>query len=110
GPSAAPVLTIPVINARFGVTGLDAGTVLVLLVAVTVAKAIAEYSSANMISYLGQAVVRDLRNDVFDKIIYQPLRFFHFNLTGELTSRVSSYVQGIQSAQYAIVVALLNTG
>jgi len=31
GPSAAPVLTIPVINARLSVTGFDGGTVLVLL-------------------------------------------------------------------------------
>src|SRR6266581_5280176 len=96
--SASPVLTIPVINARLSVTGFDGGTVLVLLVAVTVVKAIAEYSSANMISYLGQAVVRDLRNDVFDKIIYQPLRFFHFNPTGELISRVSADIERIQTA------------
>src|SRR5437867_11014924 len=71
---------------------------LVLLVAVNAAKAIAEYGSVNMISYLGQAVVRYLRNDVFDKIIYQPVRFFHFNPTGELISRVSSDVERIQTA------------
>src|SRR5437867_12907043 len=98
GPSAAPVITIPVINARLSVTGFDGGTVLVLLVAVTVVKAIAEYSSANMITYLGQAVVRDLRNDLFEKILYQPLRFFHFNPTGELISRVSADVERIQMA------------
>src|SRR5437867_10898269 len=71
---------------------------LVLLVAVNAAKAIAEYGSVNMISYLGQAVVRYLRNDVFDKIIYQPLRFFHFNPTGELISRVTADVERIQTA------------
>src|SRR2546428_11172430 len=51
-----------------------------------------------MISYLGRAVARDPRNDVFDKIIYQPLRFFHFNPTGELISRVSADVERIQTA------------
>src|SRR5205809_562220 len=117
GPSAAPVLTIPVINARFGVTGLDAGTVLVLLVAAAVIKAIAEYGSVNVIAYLGQTVVRDLRNDVFDRILFQPLRFFHFNPTGELISRVSADVERIQTAasetaaeflkQSAILVFLL---
>ncbi|PYR88440.1 MAG: hypothetical protein DMG19_08730 [Acidobacteria bacterium] len=110
GPSAAPVLTIPVINARFSVTGFDGGTVLVLLVAVTVVKAIAEYGSVNMISYLGQAVVRDLRNDVFDKIIYQPLRFFHFNPTGELISRVSSDVERIQTAASETLAEFLKQG
>src|SRR5213593_2242311 len=110
GPSAAPVLTIPVINARLSVTGFDGGTVLVLLVAVTVVKAIAEYSSVNVISYLGQAVVRDLRNDVFDKIIYQPLRFFHFNPTGELISRVSSDVERIQTAASETLAEFLKQG
>src|SRR5438046_4960397 len=110
GPSAAPVLTIPVINGRFSVTGFDGGTVLVLLVAVTVVKAIAEYGSVNMISYLGQAVVRDLRNDVFDKIIYQPLRFFHFNPTGELISRVSADIERIQTAASETLAEFLKQG
>jgi ABC-type multidrug transport system fused ATPase/permease subunit len=43
-------------------------------------------------------VVRDLRNDVFEKVLYQPLRFFHFNPTGELISRVSADVERIQTA------------
>src|SRR5881409_3038647 len=110
GPSAAPVLTIPVINARFSLTGFDGGTVLVLLVAVSVVKAIAEYGSVNVISYLGQAVVRDLRNDVFDKIIYQPLRFFHFNPTGELISRVSADVERIQTAASETLAEFLKQG
>src|SRR5438093_11330641 len=96
--SAAPVLVLPIINARFSVTAVDGGSVLILLVAVTIVKAIGEYSSVNMISYLGQAVVRDLRNDIFERIICQPLRFFHFNPTGELISRVSADVERIQTA------------
>src|SRR5215472_15881143 len=47
---------------------------------------------------MGQAVVRDLRNDLFERILYQPLRFFEFNPTGDLTSRVSSDVERIQTA------------
>src|SRR2546428_230983 len=63
-----------------------------------------------MISYLGQAVVRVLRNDVFDKIIYQPLRFFHFNPTGELISRVSSDVERIQTAASETLAEFLKQG
>src|SRR2546425_3472197 len=110
GPSAAPVLTIPLINARFSVAAVDGGTVLILLVAVTIVKAAAEYSSVNMISYLGQAVVRDLRNDVFEKIICQPLRFFHFNPTGELISRVSADVERIQTAASETLAEFLKQG
>src|SRR5438105_4202417 len=70
--SNTPVLTLPFIEARVSVTGLDGRLLLALLVAITAVKAIAEYSSVNMISYLGQGVVRDLRNDVFEKIVNQP--------------------------------------
>src|SRR6266704_2690291 len=96
--SPAPSITVPVIDARLNVTALDGRVFLVLLVVVTVIKTMAEYGSINAIAYLGQAVVRDLRNDAFDKILLQPLRFFHFNPTGELISRVSADIERIQTA------------
>src|SRR5262245_33671704 len=96
--SVAPTLTIPWINVQYNFSNLDGRIFLVLLVAVTVIKAIAEYGSVNAIAYLGHAVVRDLRNDVFDRILFQPLRFFHFNPTGELISRVSADVDRIRTA------------
>src|SRR5262245_37592147 len=94
--SATPAITIPFADARLNVSTFDGRILLLLLVAATAVKALAEYSSINTISYLGQAVVRDLRNDVFEKILNQPLRFFHFNPTGELISRVSADVDRIQ--------------
>jgi subfamily B ATP-binding cassette protein MsbA len=96
--SATPAITIPLIDVRLNVSTFDARILLLLLVVATAVKALAEYISINTISYLGQAVVRDLRNDVFAKILSQPLRFFHFNPTGELISRVSADVDRIQTA------------
>lgn len=96
--SDIPAITIPVINARITISALDGRLFLALLVAATAVKAFAEYGSVNTIAYLGQAVVRDLRNDVFERILYQPLRFFHFNPTGELISRVLADVDRIQTA------------
>jgi subfamily B ATP-binding cassette protein MsbA len=96
--SAAPTLTIPWINIQYNFSNWDGSVFLGLLIAVTAIKALAEYGSVNTIAYLGQAVVRDLRNDVFDKIVSQPLGFFHFNPTGELISRVSADVDRIQTA------------
>src|SRR4030095_5665996 len=96
--SAAPTLTIPWINIQYNFSNWDGSVFLGLLIAVTAIKALAEYGSVNTIAYLGQAVVRDLRNDVFDKIVFQPLGFFHFNPTGELISRVSADVDRIQTA------------
>jgi subfamily B ATP-binding cassette protein MsbA len=96
--SAAPTLAIPWIGFQIDVSRFDGRVFLILLIAATAIKAIAEYASVNTIAYLGQAVVRDLRNDVFDKILFQPLRFFHFNPTGELISRVSADVERVQTA------------
>jgi ATP-binding cassette, subfamily B, bacterial MsbA len=73
-------------------------TLLVLLIAVTILKAVAEYGSVSAMAWLGQAVVRDLRNDVFDRILHQPLQFFHENPTGELISRVSTDIERVQTA------------
>jgi subfamily B ATP-binding cassette protein MsbA len=96
--STAAVVTIPWVNIRFSAAAYDGRVFLGLLIAATAVKAIAEYGSTNGIGYIGQAVVRDLRNDVFEKIVYQPLRFFHFNPTGDLISRVSADVARIQTA------------
>ncbi len=96
--SATPTVAIPFAGLQFNLPATNGTALLVILVIATAVKAIAEYGSINVTAYLGQAVVRDLRNDLFEKILYQPLRFFHFNPTGELISRVSADVERIQTA------------
>src|SRR5204863_8180033 len=71
---------------------------LLLIVGSTIVKAVAEYGSIGVTTYLGQAVVRDLRNDLFEVILHQPLGFFQSNPTGDLSSRVSADVERIQTA------------
>jgi len=115
--SAAPTLTIPWVDVQYNFSSWDGRVFLVLLIAVTAIKAIAEYGSVNTVAYVGQSVVRDLRNDVFENIVFQPLGFFHSNPTGELISRVSADTERIQTAasetaaeflkQTAILVFLL---
>ena len=96
--SATPTIAIPFVNLQFNVSASDGRIFLVLLIIVTAVKAVAEFGSINVTAYLGQAVVRDLRNDLFERILLQPLHFFHFNPTGELISRVSADVERIQTA------------
>jgi subfamily B ATP-binding cassette protein MsbA len=96
--SSAPTLQIPFTDVQFQVSEADGATFLVLLVVVTIVKAAAEYGAIGVTAFLGQSVVRDLRNDIFKKILLQPLQFFHFNPTGELISRVSADVERIQTA------------
>jgi subfamily B ATP-binding cassette protein MsbA len=96
--STTPTISIPFLDYKINLAATNGTVFLVLLVATTVAKAVAEYGSILTTSYLGQAVVRDLRNDLFERILYQPLRFFEFNPTGSLISRVTADVERIQTA------------
>jgi len=77
---------------------LGGTTLLVLLIATTIVKTIAEYGAVAATAWLGQAVVRDLRNDVFSRILRQPLQFFLQSSTGELISRVSADIERVQTA------------
>jgi len=99
--------------------GLSLQNLLILLVVTTVVKVVTEYGAVAASAYLGQSVVRDIRNDVFSRILYQPLRFFDRNPTGELMSRISADIERIQSAasdtlaealkQSAIAVFMIGT-
>src|SRR5262249_27675856 len=115
--SSAPSISIPWINVHLNVSVVDGRIFLLLLIVATAVKALAEYASVNAIAYLGQSVVRDLRNYIFDNILFQPLRFFAVNRTRELISGVWADVERIQTAasetaaeflkQSAILVFLL---
>jgi subfamily B ATP-binding cassette protein MsbA len=87
---------------RFGISidlaYLGGATLLMLLIATTIVKTIAEYAAVSVTAWLGQAVVRDLRNDVFSRILRQPLQFFLQSSTGELISRVSADIERVQTA------------
>jgi subfamily B ATP-binding cassette protein MsbA len=96
--STARAISIPYLNRTFPVSVSEGNLFLILLIVTTIVKCVAEYGSIAVTAYLGQAVVRDLRDDLFERILYQPLRFFQFNPTGELISRVSADVERIQTA------------
>src|SRR5215467_11712921 len=96
--SPAASLSIPFIGGRLNLPSIDPRLYLVMFVVATVIKTSAEYGSITAITYMGQGVIRDLRNDAFEKIVSQPLRFFHYNPTGELISRVSADIERIQTA------------
>lgn len=84
---------------------LFAGMFLTILV-----KVIASYGSVAATAYLGHSVVRDLRTDLYESIILQPLSFFSRHHTGELISRVSSDVATVQSAVSVTLAELFRYG
>ena len=92
------------------VSGFRPNTILALLIAATIAKVITEYGAIAASAFLGQSVVRNLRNDVFDRILHQPLRFFDRNPTGELMSRISADIERVQSAASDTLAEALKQG
>ena len=72
--------------------------VAVVIVVVTLGKAICEYLASYLVNYIGFAVVTDLRNQLYGKIIHQPLRFFQGEATGRLMSAIVNDIEKIQLA------------
>lgn len=72
--------------------------ILIGLVALLVAQSIAFYFRTYFFYIMGQRVVTDLRNQLYDKIIHQSLLFFDKTRVGDLLSRIGSDTQQIQTA------------
>ncbi|HEV2290034.1 MAG TPA: ABC transporter ATP-binding protein [Candidatus Acidoferrales bacterium] len=70
----------------------------ICLVALFFFKAGAEFFGSTMIQYAGHAGVTDLRNQVYDKLVRQPIGFFQHNPTGRLMSAAISDVDQVRSA------------
>ncbi|MCX6618926.1 MAG: ABC transporter transmembrane domain-containing protein, partial [Acidobacteria bacterium] len=69
-----------------------------VIVVVTLGKALCEYVASYLVNYIGFAVVTDLRNQLYDKVIHQSMRFFHGHATGRLMSAVLNDIEKIQLA------------
>jgi ATP-binding cassette, subfamily B, bacterial MsbA len=76
------------------------------LVALTFFKCLALYYSNYWMSHVGQGVVMDLRNDLYDHVLRQSMGFFALNSTGRLMSRMSSDVEQVQEAVSTSVAEL----
>jgi len=68
------------------------------LVVLFVGKALAEFFGSLLVQYVGHAAVTDLRNQVYGKIIHQPIGFFQHHPTGRLMSAVINDVERVRSA------------
>jgi len=65
----------------------------IALVLIFTIKAIAEYFGIVEIQYAGQAAITDLRNEVYEKLVRQPIDFLQRQPTGRLISTVINDVE-----------------
>ncbi len=63
------------------------------------AKAVAEYLGSTQIQYCGLAAVTDLRNQVYARVIRQPIGFFQHHPTGRL---ISTAINDVERVRYAL--------
>jgi subfamily B ATP-binding cassette protein MsbA len=68
------------------------------IIAVTLAKGLAEYFATYFLNFIGHSVVRDLRDLLYSRIVQQSIAFFIKNPTGRLMSAVTSDIDKIQNA------------
>jgi ATP-binding cassette, subfamily B, bacterial MsbA len=61
-------------------------------------KGVAEYFGSTLIQYVGVAGVTDLRNQVYSKLVQQPVGFFHHNAVGRVMSAVISDIEQMRAA------------
>jgi subfamily B ATP-binding cassette protein MsbA len=103
--SALPLFTIPggrtiFLNEFFPASIHNVWTIFAFsLVTLYLAKALAEYLGTTQIQYVGQAAVTSLRNQVYSRLIRQPIGFFQVNPTGRL---ISGVIEGVERTRLAL--------
>ncbi|HEV7426368.1 MAG TPA: ABC transporter ATP-binding protein [Thermoanaerobaculia bacterium] len=71
---------------------------LAILLVVIALRAFASFFSEYAFQKVGLSTVRDLRNELYERLIFQSHRFFSERSTGEMVSRVVSDADAIQAA------------
>jgi subfamily B ATP-binding cassette protein MsbA len=60
-------------------------------------KGVAEFCGGSLIEYVGLSGITDMRNQVYGKLVQQPVGFFHGNPVGRVISAVISDIEQIRS-------------
>ncbi|MBL4774614.1 MAG: lipid A export permease/ATP-binding protein MsbA [Mariprofundus sp.] len=78
-----------------------------LVIVLYVIKGSAYFGQAYIMGYIGQKVIFDLRNLLYERLTSQSLAFFAHRKTGELLARLSYDVSLVQAAVSTAVTALM---
>jgi len=81
-----------------------------LIVGVFALRGVGTFFSQYFISYVGRNVINALRNDVFDRLMTLPSRYFDDNATGRLVSKLTFNVEQVAEATTNAVTITLREG
>jgi len=88
-------------NGKYGMTLNDIGWVLVI---VLVAQGFVSYFRVILFAHVSEKAIRDLRRDLYNKMICLPIEFYENNRMGELVSRLTSDVERLYNT-FSITLA-----
>ena len=86
------------------------GLIPLAIIAVFAIKGVAAYGSGYLLSYVGQDIIRRLRNRMYSHIQDLPLAFFQRERTGDLMSRITNDVAIISSMFTSAVTGSIRDG
>lgn len=98
-------------DALFAESGPDIGllaTLTVAMIVITVAVGVLGVAQTLTTNRLGQTVLRDLRDELFSHLQHLGLRFYGGARTGDLQSRLTSDVGGVQTAVTSTLSSILS--
>lgn len=81
-----------------------------LIVAVFSFRGVGTFMSQYFISYVGRQVINSLRNDVFNRLMTLPSRYFDENAAGRLVSKLTFNVEQVSEAATNAVTITLREG
>jgi subfamily B ATP-binding cassette protein MsbA len=81
-----------------------------MLFAVLIVQALFNYLRVYQLGVVGEGVVADLRRAVFDRVVRLPVPFFDRNLTGDVTSRLTSDAAAVQHTVSTTFAQALSQG
>ncbi len=79
----------------------------IAVIALYTVKGVAYFGQSYLMGWIGQRVIYDLRNQIYNRLTTQSLNFFAHRKTGELLARISYDVTLVQSAVSTSVTALM---
>lgn len=76
-----------------------------LILAIYVVRGIGMYGQEFYLSYIGQVIIRHFRDQLYDRIMDLPIRFFHEERTGVLMSRITNDVNIVRGMVSRVVTS-----
>ena len=95
-------------EAATAATPADLNRIGLVLAAIFVVQSGFNYLRVFQLGYVGEAVVADLRKQLFEHLTGLSLRFFEERKTGEITSRLTSDISTVQAAVSQAVAQFIN--